>query len=127
MLGKGLAIKPHNGDVYAYMNGSLEVAFDTGHAFLIQDQVTGVTVMLYLGINTHNSSSKNFHKTNISLHTLVNPNVKLCDMDLTNIQANATSDLVMLLVQNDTIEDRNIFFQKTSGEVKRGDLLLVIQ
>ncbi|MDQ0514049.1 glucose-specific phosphotransferase system IIA component [Mycoplasmoides fastidiosum] len=128
MLGKGLAIKPDNGAIYTFMKGSLEVSFDTGHAYVFQDPVTEVTVLLHLGVDTVNLSGENpFTKEEIAIKTEMNVGTKLCEMNLDLINQNAKSDHVMVLVQNDTIGEHKIVFHKTSGQVKKGELLFTIE
>lgn len=59
MMGDGIAITLDDGLVISPCNGSLDVAFPTGHAFGITRN-DGVEVLLHIGINTVNENGKGF-------------------------------------------------------------------
>jgi PTS system beta-glucosides-specific IIC component len=58
-LGKGCAIKPTNGKVYAPCDGEVTVLFPTGHAIGITSN-NGAQVMIHIGVNTVNLDGKGF-------------------------------------------------------------------
>ena len=51
LLGNGIAIKPTDGKVYAPVNGTVDTAFDTGHAVsLVSDN--GIEILIHVGLET---------------------------------------------------------------------------
>ncbi len=59
MMGDGIAFDLDDGLVVSPCNGSLDVAFPTGHAFGITRN-DGVEVLIHIGINTVNENGKGF-------------------------------------------------------------------
>jgi len=58
-LGKGIAIEPSVGEVYAPCNGIISTFFDTGHAFgLVAD--TGAEFLIHVGMDTIKLDGKGF-------------------------------------------------------------------
>lgn len=59
MMGDGIAFDLDDGFVVSPCNGSLDVAFPTGHAFGITRN-DGVEVLIHIGINTVSENGKGF-------------------------------------------------------------------
>lgn len=129
MLGQGLAIKPTHNSFVAFMDGVLEVVFDTGHAFIIRDPKTEINVLLHIGVDTVNipAERKVFKKTDLTQGTTVKTGTFLCQADMVNLRKLAKSDLVMVLVQNENLDRFRVDLVKTGGAVKKGELLLVVR
>lgn len=60
ILGKGAAVIPDEGVVYAPFDGKVEVMFETGHAVALVNE-EGVEVLIHIGIDTVNLKGKYFH------------------------------------------------------------------
>lgn len=126
ILGQGIAIKPTGNEVIAFMDGNLEVAFETGHAYLIQEPKTKIEVLLHLGIDTVaiDPKQKVFNKNpSLVQGNAIKVNTLLCKLDLAKFSKLAKSDLIMLLAQNENMKKYKINFHKTSGMIKQGELI----
>lgn len=59
-LGKGIAIVPEEGRIYSPIDGTVEAAFPTGHAFGLKSN-TGVEILLHIGFNTVELNGQHFN------------------------------------------------------------------
>lgn len=127
-MGEGLGIDPVSSEVCSFMSGKLVVLFKTKHAYIIQNEENGVSVMLHLGINTVTIPEE--HKafsTDRKVDDIVNAKDPLCSMNLEVIEKEAASKISALLVQKDNMEGKKVIYHVKSGEeVKKGDLLMSV-
>lgn len=126
-MGQGLGIDPSGSEVCSFMSGKLVVLFKTKHAYVIQEEESGVSVMLHLGVNTVTIPEE--HKafsTDRKVDDVVKAKESLCSMNLDVIEKEAKSKISALLVQNDNMENKKIIYHIKSGEVKKGDLLMSV-
>ncbi len=59
ILGKGAAIVPEKGVIYAPFDGKVDVMFETGHAVGLVGE-NGVELLVHIGIDTVNLEGKYF-------------------------------------------------------------------
>lgn len=98
MLGKGIAIEPTEGKVYAPCDATVDMMFDTGHAVsLIAD--FGAEVVIHVGLETVSLQGKHF-----TIHAKNGDKVKkgdlLMEFDLEAIKAEGFNTITPMLVCN---------------------------
>ena len=98
MLGKGIAIEPTEGKVYAPCDATVDMMFDTGHAVsLIAD--FGAEVLIHVGLETVRLGGKHF-----TIHAKNGDKVKkgdlLMEFDLEAITAEGFNTITPMLVCN---------------------------
>jgi PTS system beta-glucosides-specific IIC component len=98
MLGKGIAIEPTEGKVYAPCDATVDMMFDTGHAVsLIAD--FGAEVLIHVGLETVSLEGKPF-----TVHVANGDKVKkgqlLMEADLEAIQAAGLQIITPVVVCN---------------------------
>ena len=98
LLGKGIAIEPTEGKVYAPCDATVDMMFDTGHAVsLIAD--FGAEVLIHVGLETVSLGGKHF-----TIHAKNGDKVKkgdlLMEFDLEAIKAEGFNTITPMLVCN---------------------------
>ncbi|MBQ8068175.1 MAG: PTS glucose transporter subunit IIA [Solobacterium sp.] len=97
-LGKGCAVRPSEGKVYAPFDGTVLVMFPTGHAVGLVDD-NGCEVLIHIGINTVSLEGKYFTKhVNIGDH--VKKGQLLVEFDNEAIKKEGYSTDTIVLVSN---------------------------
>lgn len=74
LLGKGIAIRPADGKIYAPCDGTVDMMFETGHAVSILAD-NGAELLIHIGLDTVNLRGRHY-----SIH--VNAGDKVCKGDL---------------------------------------------
>ncbi len=97
-LGKGVAIVPTDGKVYAPFAGTVVTAFRTGHAFGIKSP-TGVEVLIHVGIDTVQLDGKGF-TTAVTQGQEVAAGDLLCSVDLEAVKAAGYDTTTMVVITN---------------------------
>ncbi len=98
MLGKGIAIEPAEGRVFAPCDATVDMMFETGHAVsLIAD--FGAEVLIHIGLETVSLKGKHF-----TVHAANGDKVKkgqlLIEFDLEAIKAEGFNTITPMLVCN---------------------------
>lgn len=98
MLGKGIAIEPTEGKVYAPCDATVDMMFDTGHAVsLIAD--FGAEILIHIGLETVSLKGKHF-----TIHAHNGDKVKkgdlLMEFDLEAIKTEGFNTITPMLVCN---------------------------
>lgn len=122
-IGKGIAILPEEGKVYAPVDGEVTALFQTGHALGITTN-EGVELLIHVGIDTVSLNGKYFH-VKVSQGSQVKKGDLLLEFDKENIEKEGYQMVTPVLVTN--IEDYlDILPANQNQEVKVGEPLLKI-
>jgi len=62
MLGDGIAIEPREGIAVAPVSGTLIVFHSAGHAFAIQEETSGIGVLVHVGLDTVELKGRGFER-----------------------------------------------------------------
>lgn len=123
ILGKGAAIIPSDGRVYAPVDGKVATVFPTGHAIALVGS-DGEEILIHVGLDTVKLNGKYF-----TIHVEEEQQIKkgelLLEADLDQIRA-AGYDIITPVVVCNT-DDFTQVQPETPGEVKQGDDILKLQ
>lgn len=97
-LGKGMAVKPEQGNLYAPVSGTVIALFPTGHALGIQTE-QGMEVLIHIGIDTVEMNGTGF-KTYVSANDTVEKGQLLISFDIDKINKAGYDSTVMVVVSN---------------------------
>lgn len=97
-MGKGVAIIPHDGKVYAPADGLLGLVAETGHAYGIQTD-DGGDILIHIGIDTVKLEGKHF-ETKVAQGQVVKKGDLLGTFDIDGIKENGLDSTVMVIVTN---------------------------
>ena len=98
ILGKGVAIIPSDGKVYAPSDGKITMVFPTGHAITIITQ-DGVELLIHFGMDTVKLKGKYF-EVKVAEGTLVKKGDLLIDVDLEAIKKEGYDVITPIVVTN---------------------------
>ncbi len=100
-MGKGLAIAPSIGKVYAPFNGTVSVLFPTGHAVGLKSE-NGAEVLIHIGMDTVKLNGQ-FFKANVKQGNVVKAGDLLVEFDIDQIKAAGYSLTTPIIVTNTDI------------------------
>ena len=104
MVGKGFAILPENGNIYAPVDGTITTIFPTKHAIGIKDE-NGIEYLLHMGLDTVELKGKGF-KILCSEKEQIHQGDKLAEMNLTEIKsAGKAIDVIFIATLSDRLLD----------------------
>ena len=120
MLGKGIAVEPTEGKVYAPCDATVDLMFDTGHAVsLVADY--GAELLIHVGLETVGLNGAPF-----TVHVKDGDKVKkgqlLFEADLTAIQAAGLPIITPVLVCN--ADDYANMNKITGSDVTNADVVI---
>ncbi len=123
ILGKGVAIIPEKGVLYAPFDGKIDMFFETGHAVgMVSDK--GVELLVHIGIDTVNLEGKYFHPIKKS-GDIIKKGEPILQFDIEKI-VEAGYDITTPVIISNTDNYAHIHSEKKE-EIKATDFLMEIK
>ncbi|MEG3309973.1 sucrose-specific PTS transporter subunit IIBC [Streptococcus sp. SS-4456] len=98
VMGKGLAVKPSEGVVYAPADAEVTIAFETGHAYGLKT-ASGAELLIHIGIDTVSMNGNGFEKL-VAAGDKVKAGTPLAKFDAAKIAEAGLDDTTMIIVTN---------------------------
>ena len=98
ILGKGAAVIPEKGVVYAPFDGKVDAVFETGHALGLVSE-DGVELLVHVGIDTVNLKGKYFTPKKKSGDTMKKGDI-LLEFDIDKIKADGYDVTTPIIISN---------------------------
>ncbi|NQJ72424.1 PTS transporter subunit EIIC [Streptococcus suis] len=97
-MGKGLAVKPTEGVVYAPADAEVTIAFETGHAYGLKT-ASGAEILIHIGIDTVSMNGNGFEKL-VAAGDKVAAGTPIAKFDAAKIAEAGLDDTTMIIVTN---------------------------
>ncbi|MCF0240845.1 MAG: PTS beta-glucoside transporter subunit IIBCA [Streptococcus gallolyticus] len=97
-MGKGIAVKPSGNTVYSPVDGTVQIAFETGHAYGLKSD-NGAEVLIHIGIDTVSMNGEGFAQK-VTANQKVKKGDVLGTFDTAAIAAAGLDDTTMIIVTN---------------------------
>ncbi|HEM3634240.1 TPA: PTS glucose transporter subunit IIA [Streptococcus suis] len=97
-MGKGLAVKPSEGVVYAPADAEVTIAFATGHAYGLKT-ASGAELLIHIGIDTVSMNGNGFEKL-VAAGDKVKAGTPIAKFDAAKIAEAGLDDTTMIIVTN---------------------------
>ena len=123
VMGRGIAIEPLEGKVYAPFEGTVDAIFNTKHAIGLRSN-SGVEVLIHVGIDTVDLEGKHF-TAHVKQGDKIKPNDILVEFDIDAIKNEGYEVITPVIVTNHTIY--NDFIVTGNKTVDKNDLLLEVK
>lgn len=120
MLGQTVGIIPADNVVVAPANGTIEMIFDTGHAFGMKT-ADGVGLLVHIGVDTVSLNGKGF-KVFAKQGDAVKAGQKLVEVDFDAVKAAGLDPTVMLIVTEQPTEGFKINYID-NADVENGQVI----
>lgn len=98
VMGKGYGIIPTSGEIYAPVDGSVEMVFPTKHAIGLKTK-SGAEILIHIGINTVELNGKGFECL-VQQGSKVKKGQLIERFDMKAIKSEAYDTTVMLIITN---------------------------
>ncbi|MDY4511562.1 sucrose-specific PTS transporter subunit IIBC [Streptococcus hyovaginalis] len=122
-MGNGIAVKPSDNTVYSPVDGTIQIAFETGHAYGIKSN-DGAEILIHIGIDTVSMDGKGFNQKVTANQTVKKGDV-LGTFDLNEIAAAGLDSTTMIIVTNTA--DYAEVSPVATGSVAKGDALIAVK
>ena len=120
LLGKGIAVQPTVGKVYAPCDCTVAMTFDTKHAVSLETNF-GAEILIHVGLETVNLNGEHF-----TLHVAQGDKVKkgqlLIEVDLEAVKAAGLPTITPVLICN--TDDYTTFHTTTGKAVTNADVVI---
>lgn len=120
ILGKGIAIKPADGKIYAPADGVVNTVFPTGHA-IGMSTTDGVEILIHVGLDTVALKGK-FFKCLVTGDQSVHKGELLLEADIKEISKVGYDTVTMMVICNSN--DFSRVDCKTKGTVEVGEKVI---
>ncbi|NQP54399.1 PTS beta-glucoside transporter subunit IIBCA [Streptococcus suis] len=97
-MGKGLAVKPSEGVVYAPADAEVTIVFETGHAYGLKT-ASGAEILIHIGIDTVSMNGNGFEKL-VAAGDKVKAGTPIAKFDVAKIAEAGLDDTTMIIVTN---------------------------
>lgn len=121
ILGKGVAIKPADGRIYAPVDGEITLLFDTLHALSLTSG-EGVEILVHVGLDTVALKGQHF-TAHVATGEKVKKGTLLLTVDLEQVKAAGYDVITPMIICN---TDDYSAVEAVVGEVEPGDTVLEI-
>ena len=131
IVGKGVAIRAHDNQIGSVIfDGQMELAFNTGHAYSFKT-LGGTQILMHVGVDSASIKDENQKQVNIFDQEIktgdhVNINSKVVKVDLDKLSKYAKSDLIPIVVLNESLYGRKINVL-AKGNIRKGTPLFEIK
>ena len=122
ILGKGVAIVPQKGVIYAPFDGTVDVMFETGHAVGIVGE-NGIELLVHIGIDTVNLEGKCFTPKKVTGDSVKKGDI-LIEFDIKKIKEEGYDVTTPVIISN-TEQFVNIEITATGEVTKESNLIRV--
>lgn len=123
VLGKGAAVVPEEGKVYAPFDGTVDTVFETKHAVGLTSR-DGVEILIHVGLNTVELNGK-FYETHVKEGDMVKAGQLLTSFSMEDIRKAGYDITTPVIVTNS--DDYEEVKQEKTGAVKKLDKLLTVK
>lgn len=120
MLGKGMAIKPAEGKVFAPFDGSVAMVFDTKHAISLISE-SGIELLIHVGLDTVMLKGEHY-TAHVENGATIKKGDLLLEFDKDAIAAAGYDTITPVIVCNP--DDYKDVIRKTGIQVEPGDTVM---
>ena len=124
LMGKGIAIKPEDGTIYAPIDGEVTAMFPTKHAIGIRSE-DGVEILIHVGIDTVKLNGEHFSEI-VHMDEHIKQGQKLLQFDDKELEKEGYDNHVIMIVTN-TDDYLDVFpNDKCQSVTKENDVMKII-